>query len=645
MARNWQGGIDGAALLVEFGLDSLPSVVPSSTTWTDVTADVRAWRVRRGRSDEFGDYQPGTCTVVLDNRDRLYDPSHAGGAYFGKLLPMKRVRLSVVYAATTTVLYSGYVLGWPQAYDRNARDATVTVNAADAFFVLQRTVLASLYEYEARQDSPVLWFRLGDRGSLVDTGASLITGAIGSIGGGVTSGLALGSANALEFAQGEIGVTAGDTRVISHVAWPAFPFTIEFWLNAPAPADPLNTMRPITVNGPIGVSVGQIIFECAATTLSVTYADASLSFSLSASATWDPTKTTHVVAAFTSSSAVNLYLNYNEGTGSGGPTGSPPNVGTASIVLSYNASGAGLPATLLPFAGVLDEFAVYATGLSGARVLAHWTAGAFGAPEAVRGMGAGGLSGVQVTKVLDIAAFPGGERVIGTGLSTVVLGNTATRTALDALKDIERTEQGRFYIDETGRAVFRDRHYTLGLTSTLTFGDAGAELRYSDIGYDYSQTYVRNDITVTGITGNGYTVSDATSVAAYLRCGDSVSGLLHTTDTQNRDIAYWRLANFKDPVLRITRLELKPRRSPTTLFPAIQALSLAQMVTVLHRPQGVGSAISQDVIVEGIEHEVGYDGEWTTTLYLSPAETSTGGSGTSGFAAVGTGVVGASRIA
>lgn len=44
---------------------------------TDVTPDVRAVQIRRGRSRELDRFQAGAVNVVLDNRDRDYDPTNS----------------------------------------------------------------------------------------------------------------------------------------------------------------------------------------------------------------------------------------------------------------------------------------------------------------------------------------------------------------------------------------------------------------------------------------------------------------------------------------------------------------------------------------------------------------------------------------
>jgi len=41
-------------------------------------------------------------------------------------------------------------------------------------------------------------------------------------------------------------------------------------------------------------------------------------------------------------------------------------------------------------------------------------------------------------------------------------------------------------------------------------------------------------------------------------------------------------------------------------------------ITVKRRPQGVGSVISKELIVEGISHDIGIS-SWVTTYNLSPA--------------------------
>ena len=58
---------------VAFATDD-PSV--EEPAWTDVTADVKDFQVRRGRSTELGQVQAGTAQITLTNRHGHYDPAN-----------------------------------------------------------------------------------------------------------------------------------------------------------------------------------------------------------------------------------------------------------------------------------------------------------------------------------------------------------------------------------------------------------------------------------------------------------------------------------------------------------------------------------------------------------------------------------------
>ena len=84
---------------VAFDSDPLDET-PSWTTIHDGTTQ-RAFSatVRTGRAFELDAFQPGRMTLSLDNSDRRFDPLHASGPYFGKLLPRKRCRLQADWGA------------------------------------------------------------------------------------------------------------------------------------------------------------------------------------------------------------------------------------------------------------------------------------------------------------------------------------------------------------------------------------------------------------------------------------------------------------------------------------------------------------------------------------------------------------------
>lgn len=101
-------------------------------TWTDVSAYVRGLRIRRGRNDELGRMEAGEAEVVLDNRDRRFDPTHAAGPYYPNVLPMRKISIRATWNAVTYDVYTGFIEAWPTAWPLST-DSTVTLTCADAF--------------------------------------------------------------------------------------------------------------------------------------------------------------------------------------------------------------------------------------------------------------------------------------------------------------------------------------------------------------------------------------------------------------------------------------------------------------------------------------------------------------------------------
>src|SRR5678810_910657 len=131
MAWSW----DGMSLDVQMGFGSPPATPIASITWTTITSYVRSLSFGYGKSDELDTYQAGRLSMVLGNADRRFDPLHATGPYFGNLKPMTPIRVVASYGGTTVTVWTGFVSGFPQAYDP-PNDATVNVTASDGFGVL-----------------------------------------------------------------------------------------------------------------------------------------------------------------------------------------------------------------------------------------------------------------------------------------------------------------------------------------------------------------------------------------------------------------------------------------------------------------------------------------------------------------------------
>lgn len=114
--------------VVEIAFATAPTVAP---TWTDVSAYVESFSLRRGRQSPLESAGAGTATVRLDNGDRRFDPQ-GGGPYAGNLKPMRRIRISAAWKGELYPLFTGYVDGFPQRRE-NYGHQFVDVSCSDAY--------------------------------------------------------------------------------------------------------------------------------------------------------------------------------------------------------------------------------------------------------------------------------------------------------------------------------------------------------------------------------------------------------------------------------------------------------------------------------------------------------------------------------
>lgn len=147
------------------------------------------------------------------------------------------------------------------------------------------------------------------------------------------------------------------------------------------------------------------------------------------------------------------------------------------------------------------------------------------------------------------------------------------------------------------------------------------ELEYADLTYVYDDQTIFNDVRVTREDGITQVVGDQASQDRYLRRSKVFDGLLYSTDVEARALAYWWIAHYKNPLLRATGVQLEPSAgNALTHWPHVLGRELMDRITVRRRPQNLGSAINQEVLIEGIVHDV-TPNEWRTSWNLSPAET------------------------
>jgi hypothetical protein len=112
----------------------------------DVSIYAQEFSISRGRSDQLQNFNAGTFSVRLLNRDRRFDPINESSPYWNSALGVSGVapRRKVTVFSDGIALFSGRITDIDVSYEPNNPDAVtensyVTITAADDFVLLANT--------------------------------------------------------------------------------------------------------------------------------------------------------------------------------------------------------------------------------------------------------------------------------------------------------------------------------------------------------------------------------------------------------------------------------------------------------------------------------------------------------------------------
>jgi hypothetical protein len=621
---------DGVEVFVEVAWDDPPLTAIADCTWTDETAYARTSagiNISRGRRSELSPVGPGSMTVQFDNRTRRFDVANTAGALYGKLLPMRNIRVYTIRGGVTCYLFTGYILGFPITYP-GMTDSVVTVECVDGFRVLQQSALpASAYATEVVADDDgfalaTLYFPMQE-GSVagVLANASLIAPEY-------ATDLAVVSGSAV---SSDFGVPVGASQMLaggfiahrgSALSYSAA-ISMEMWVGGGtdlvAAGSGVGWYPYLSLPGS-GIGVGgdnwfkvtplpsTVVVNFSYDTGGSGYGDSSSSadgvtFNL-------PTNVAgggYHLAVTVSPTTITVYVNGSAiGTDTLSGSGFTPTQGVGMVVAPGDVRG-------------LSHVAIYqGTTLTADQVKAHYLAGLFpfGHPYGER-------TGGRADRILDSISWPAADVDLSTGETFCGDWLPNSTTALAALRELESSEQGLLFMSADGKVTLRDRQWfmtnTANVTAQATFGDTGSDIPYQAVKVDGNQIdFVRNAITLT-YPGGTVTTKDSSSVTAYGAQSDAVDANAMPAGASwlARNLTAWRLRLRKDPATRVPSITIPMRNDMATCYP-VAALELGDRVVVNRNPTGGAGSISVKCTVQGIDHQITGD-DWKVGLYLAPA--------------------------
>ena len=107
----------------------------------NITDQVLKVSTRRGRNRILANFEAGSATVTLNDPDSDFNPFNVTGPYYGKLLPLRKIR---IFASTTfggepiqIDLFAGYITSYDTGfYEGVNTTSTVTLQCVDGFRLL-----------------------------------------------------------------------------------------------------------------------------------------------------------------------------------------------------------------------------------------------------------------------------------------------------------------------------------------------------------------------------------------------------------------------------------------------------------------------------------------------------------------------------
>lgn len=623
---------DGVVLTVEIGFSTTAGsgTVPinstlASITWTDVSSDVRSCSIKRGRSSELDSFTTGSCQITFANADRKYDPEYASGTYYGKLTPGRPIRIKATPpSGAATGIFFGFIDQFNQQYT-NPSDATAIVTASDAFKVMNLITLPSYWEYQVRADSALAWYRMDEVAgstSIFNTINGANVGSWFTTAGAASSSLSTSSivptdSNlATQFDGGRYVSATGSSLSRSYNTGLAM--AVSAWIQTSTTTDgrygifsaasyiPENrTAFGMVVSGGVGTIQAQIGDNFSYGSCSV----------ISSAITVNDGKPHFIYARRTNSgTATRLWVDGVEATSSTTTTAANDSNPKDIVGGPFTGTSGGTYDFTSNFNGTIDEIVFDGSNLTDAQIVNRYAIG--------KGTYlTGNTASARITSLLTMAGWMSDGTNLTTATSTVQGIDTQGKTLLSALKECETADQGRLFIDGSGKVAFIS-HNALATTATYntsqrTFGDSTSELPFTDIEFIYNDQLVKNRVVIGRQNGPTFTTNDTTSQSQYFIRTDSQSGLINDTDQAIVDAANVRLALYKQPAMRIQTLGVNPRAN-TTIYTGLIGDEIGTRITVKRRPQSVGSVISKELLIEGVSHDIG-PRTWSSTYNLSPA--------------------------
>jgi hypothetical protein len=230
---------------------------------------------------------------------------------------------------------------------------------------------------------------------------------------------------------------------------------------------------------------------------------------------------------------------------------------------------------------------------------------------------AGQDTGTRIGKILDQVSWPTSMRTIDTGNTTCIADPATSRTALDALKNAEFSEQGAFYIDTEGTAIYLNRTNVI-----KKYGETPIEFNqttgipYKNLTFAFDDKLIINSAGMTRYGGTQQVSEDSASIAKYFPHQINENNLVLQTDADALNVAKIYVATRKETTIRIDAMtvDLLDPDVPTATMLDLDYFSNLKITNV----QPDGSTIVKTLQAQGLSWNITPNAMSVTVTTLEP---------------------------
>jgi len=167
----------------------------------DLTPNVYEISITRGRNIQRDQYEAGQCTVRVLDPLSYFNPQNVSSPYFGKLVPLRKLRISATTATTQKYLFSGYAIEYRYTYPVNQDTGYVDIVCQDAFRLFNMANINTVTDSGAGQTTGTRIGKILNQVSFPSSMRTVATGANTCIADPATNRTSLAAIKNAEFSE------------------------------------------------------------------------------------------------------------------------------------------------------------------------------------------------------------------------------------------------------------------------------------------------------------------------------------------------------------------------------------------------------------------------------------------------------------